>query len=271
MIRSFKVGAALASAAFVMSAARADGSILAAVDPVSHVLTVTGDGSPNDLAVTMVSIGTYTLTGRNGTLVNGEAAVTFEGVRTFDFDLANGDDVLQFTDVIVRGSLRVRLDEGADTVRLSGVRVRGRTAIRGEGGDDHVITSGNSVFAGTFAVSGGDQGDRIELTDSTFRNRVSIGTGDGANVVLLQHSTFEQFAQLRIGFGAGDDELRVDDCTVDNDLKADMRSGDDQAVLTDSHFKLDVSLNGGGGSNDDLSYRSGNRFRRFPSFRSFEE
>jgi hypothetical protein len=89
--------------------------------------------------------------------------------------------------------------------------------------------------------------------------------------VLLQRSSFERFALLRLNFGDGEDELRIDDCSVDNDVKGDMRGGDDQAVITDSSFRLDVKLNGGGGSNDDLSYRSGNRFKRFPSFRSFEE
>jgi hypothetical protein len=267
-----KLFLALAIAPLLAAVAMADGNVVVAVDPETRELRITGDALPNDVEVTSDGGGgAYTVTGRNGTTVNLLASVAVTDVRAFLVDTGDGADTVALTSTPIRSSLRVRLGEGADTLVMNGVRIRGRTAIRCGGGNDHVVARGGSVFLGTVTVSGNGDDDNIELLDAVFNARVQVNAGSGENIVLARGATFERHALLQVVCGDGTDLFEVDHCSLDNDLKVDLNGGDDQAILSDTNFGEDVSVNGGGGGNDDLSSRTGNNFSGIPSYRSFEE
>ena len=249
----------------------ADGDVQVAFDPVSRELRLTGDGAANDVVITQDVEGSFTVTGRNGTTVNLLPSVTTVNVRSLNVDLGDGGDTIQINDAAVSGGLRVRMGDGANTLAMRGVRIRGRTAIRGGGGADHVIADVTSVFLGTFGAVMGGGNDNVELLQSVHKKRVTIRTGGGMNTVLVQGASLERAASLTVNCGDEDDNLRIDNSALDNDVNVNMRGGDDHVTLTDSRFGNDLSVNGGGGNNDNLSFRSGNDFDRVPQFRSFEE
>ena len=113
------------------ASALAAGDVQITVDLTTNELRATGDGSGNEISIAEgSSLGTYTVTGLNGTTLNGAASDDFDGIRGFVINLAQGNDRVVMSPTLVRGNLRIILGEGADTVSLDGVRVHGRTAIR---------------------------------------------------------------------------------------------------------------------------------------------
>src|SRR5688500_13327149 len=69
----------------------------------SGTLTITGDAAADDIAVVgTANPGEFTITGRNGTTVDGMASVTISGV-TADLvvDLRDGDDVFDMDNVYI--------------------------------------------------------------------------------------------------------------------------------------------------------------------------
>lgn len=248
--------------------ALADGNVAAVVSPVGE-LQITGDASDNAIEVTQDGAGSFTITGKNGTTVNALPSVSVTGVRGFLLGMGAGADSVELTNLRIRASLRVRLDEGADVLRMTGMGVRGRTAIHGGDGADQIIASNGCAFRGIVTFWGDEGNDDIRVNDSTFATRLRVDGGAGDDQMLVQDSNFGEIAKVEVEGRDGEDTLEVKDCTFDDDVEVDMGGDDDHAILDDCNFNRRVDVSGGGGR-DDLSQRSGNNYDHIPRFRHFE-
>ena len=252
------------------ASALAAGDVQITVDLTTNELRATGDGSGNEISIAEgSSLGTYTVTGLNGTTVNGAASDDFDGIRGFVINLAQGNDRVVMSPTLVRGNLRIILGEGADTVSLDGVRVHGRTAIRGGPGSDRVVTDGNCVFR-SFLFIGASENDTVEVRNSAFLDRFRIDLGFGDDDLVMENCYYGDNARVEIEARQGDDDLDILDCTFDNDVFVDMGSDDDHVDLEDSNYNEDADISGGGGNDDDLDTDSHNNFHHFPGYHSFE-
>jgi hypothetical protein len=253
--------------------ALAAGDVQVVVAGDTQTLFMTGAGDANNVLVTWDGVvGSFTVTGRDGTTINGLPAVQVTNVLNFDVDLGAGDDVLGFSGTAVRGNLVLKLGDGADSVTLDAVRVRGRTRVFGGLGSDRITASNHCVFK-AFTARAQEGDDVIEVLDSAFLDRCRLDGGYGEDSILLRDDVFGRYARVEIRGGHDDDEVEIEDCAFKNDVFVWLEQGDDHLILDDNDFKLDAVFSGGGGDDDDLSLRSGNNFKfdHRPRFRSFEE
>jgi hypothetical protein len=108
-------------------------------------LTITGDTDADDVAIVgTANAGEITVTGRNGTLVNGVAngSTTIQGVTAdLDADFGNGDNVINMDNVYLAGRLTVETGNGTDSI------VFGATGVVSSAGDCRVAPgSSGDVF-----------------------------------------------------------------------------------------------------------------------------
>ena len=160
------------------------GNVAVTYDPATNTVNVLGDNKSNDILVSGNIVKGYTVTGQNGTTVNGGASAHVDptgGQRAnFDVALGNGDDAVEFNDFAALG-VDVNTANGDDAVKLFNVTVFNGLDINTGNGEDAVsldfvdihqglnidtgngedsVTFGNSftgvtVFDGDAHVSGG--------------------------------------------------------------------------------------------------------------------
>jgi hypothetical protein len=191
-------------------------------------LTITGDGDADDIAIVGTTGGEITVTGRNGTsvdgVINGSAVVP--GV-TADLlaDFGDGDNVINVDNVFLAGRLDLDTGDGNDRV------VFGATGVVTSGGICSVNTSdGNDSFraedykvfiADQLTVHVGRGNDFASLVGASAITSVEVSGGgfeDGRNDYILRGITsggrLRVFAQkpinnVAIFISAASDDLEV--------------------------------------------------------------
>jgi hypothetical protein len=275
-----------------------------AVSVVNGDLKITGDPGANDIAVVQTMFqgtkvtGSYYVTGRNGTTINGTAGgKNFPGVtRDFNINMGGNDDKVTLgseTDLYgplnklnVPRDLIVNAGGGYNSVLLGGIDVaRNATITSGNARDiigvhakvqnDLTISTGggadevdvwNSFVGHNLAVDTGLNNTSdvvVMLTTMNIGNDVTITTGQGQDQVYCTEVGANH--NLTVKTGGKSDTFKMLDCEVTNKLFADLGSGDDSLTLTNVHGR-DAELDGGLGFLDSLhetnSSFSGSRLSR---------
>ncbi len=207
-------------------------------------LSVFGDGGDNNITVTQ-SATALTISGQNGTLVNGQAAVSFA-----------------FPSII---QAEFKMEGGNDTVAISGLRTTlGDITVETMSGDDAVTLNGVSA-ASTLSVNMEVGGDSFSATDTTAGADMGLEMGDGTSAVSLSNARAN--GSLSISTGSENDWINIGGLFVGADMDISTEKGDDLISISGAEvrggasFSTDlgadsVSLNGFSAGSD-LSVETG--------------
>jgi hypothetical protein len=175
-------------------------------------LTITGDTAADDIAIVgTANPGELTITGRNGTVVNGTpgGSVTVPGVaRHLIINLNGGDDHVSLDNTFIAGNIEITTGDGDDRVvtgEFSPVSPAGHLSIRTGAGND-VVLEGIAVY-NTFVVGMNfivteDGSDFISLYGTSVISDLAIFGGTGADNILLNGVTGANVIRIDGGSGA---------------------------------------------------------------------
>jgi hypothetical protein len=256
--------AALAASAF------ADNDVAGVV--TGKMLTLTGDAFSNYVTITPGgATDAFTVTGVNGTTVNGAAAATFLGVRSVTVAMGAGDDRVDLTSLKVRGNVKIRLDDGNDSVYFTATSIRGKTFVRCGAGTDTVRTDGGAIFYGSFSARGDAGNDELQVVNAQFRSRLHVEGGNDDDHVLVQSVVTKPGVRAEVFCGHGLDLVELLFSQFGDDVFVDAGPDNDRVRLAFSSFALQLSAFGGTGADDVLSVEGGNSFTRPRQYDGFEE
>jgi hypothetical protein len=199
-------------------------------------LTITGDAAADDIAIVGTSNpGEFTVTGRNGTEVNG---------------VANGSATIGG----VSGDLVAILGDGHNAIRIDNVFTAGDISITTGTGDDRVtIGATNPVSpAGDLLITTGDGHDIVE-EDTTIYNTFVVGvnriqTGDGSDSISLYGAS--AIGGIFINSGPRNDNVLVVGTTSAADLTILGANGTNSIAVIQSSSSRGVYASGGDGPRD---------------------
>lgn len=190
-----------------------------------ELVKITGDMQPNSITVTQSNTGNLTVTGSNGTLVNGQPSDTLRGFAI--------------------NAMEVLMNGGNDRVSFSNVRIANDLFINLGTGNDLVLTGGMPSLVGANCTIEGDLGtETVRLTGWTIGGDLNVFGGTG-----LLNATL---SQLSVGFGLtviGDslnDSVSILGCEIGDITTVETKSGADKIAVTDFiGFGLSVSTDTG--------------------------
>lgn len=238
-----------------------------------QLLTLRGDNLSNQVVVAQNAAGTVTISGQNGTTINGlpslrlinpqlnaleirmedgDDSVTLRGVNVANdifAQLGAGNDQIitpATTPVTIGANASIEGGAGNDIVRLGGMTVRENLSIQGDIGALTVALSAGAVDK-ALTIVGDDANDSVTLNGMRVGDLVSIETKGGADVVTLTNvSAFGAFVNTDAN-GAGIDRVTMNRVTTIEDIGISTGAGDDVVALTDvtSGKSLTVSLDEG--------------------------
>jgi hypothetical protein len=241
-----------------------------------QLLKLQGDNLSNQVVVAQNAAGTVTISGQNGTTINGRASVRFVNpqLEQLDIRMEGGDDSVVLRGVAVTNDLFVDLGAGNDRLTsplLTPVTVGAIATIEGGAGNDVVRLDGFTVFEdlsingglGTLNVSlnsgavdkaltviGDDANDVVALNRLTVGDAISIETKGGADVVsLIDILAFSAFVNTDAN-NVGIDRVTMNRVTTAEDIGVFTGGGNDVVSMTDvrSGKSMTVSLDGGNDS-----------------------
>ncbi len=162
---------------------------------VGGILTVTGDAANDDIAIVGTSNpGELTLTGRNGTLVNGvpDGSTTIPGVSSdLRINLGDGANVLAIDNAYINGAITITSGAAADLVTLGEfqpVSPRNNLTINTAGGDDIVrlgVTRYTVFLAGNATINVGEGNNQAALYGASSIRSTSITAGAGDDSIYV--------------------------------------------------------------------------------------
>jgi hypothetical protein len=232
-----------------------------------QLLSLRGDNLSNQVVVTQNAAGTVTISGQNGTTINGlpsvrlinpqlnalevrmedgDDSVTLRGVNVANDLFANQIITQATAPVTIGANAAIEGGAGNDIVRLGGLTVREALSIQGDIGALTVVLSAGAVDK-ALTIVGDDANDSVSLNGMRVGDLVSIETKGGADVVALADiSAFGVFVNADAN-GAGIDRVTMNRVTTIEDIGIFTGAGDDVVALTDvtSGKSLTVSLDEG--------------------------
>jgi hypothetical protein len=232
---------------------------------------VTGNDAGADITVTWDGVtGAYTITGGNGTTVNGAASVSVTGVKTFVVSMGDGNDSVVFDHTPIPGNLNVRLHDGDDSLDLAGVTGRGGAKLFGGYGNDTITVRDQTNFKKSLTIRGGPGDDTIVVKNTKLNGYVRVLGGPNDDHVTLNAIDFDGWGDLAVLGNNGNDWLGVAESTFHRPFWAGMGRGSDLVTIDSSNFDDRVGLVGGGaddmlhiGSDVDWSNSVGTRATEF--------
>ena len=163
----------------------------------SGTLTVTGDSAADDIAIVgTANPGEITITGRNGTTINGtpNGNATIPGVTAdLILELGDGDNVLDMDNVYLAGNIGVTTGADNDRISLgatSPVSPANDLAVSSGAGNDVIFENSYHVFVGRNNIlNSGTGNDSIVLGGASALGSIIAVTGEGTQNVLLDGCT----------------------------------------------------------------------------------
>jgi VCBS repeat-containing protein len=247
----------------------------------SGLLTVRGDQSANNIAITQTASGLQVASTDSGaTEINGGAGpfTASSTVKSISIALKGGNNTLQVGDpsgipLDLTGSLVISATSGNNTITIANVQIgKGLSITAGRGNNIIVIggtstTSGQnpltdvdlgSVSVGTnLIVSAGSGNDAVSVVNVSVDGKLSIGVGSGDDDVSLMSSDKDSISKsLVVSAGSGPDNVLIVGYTVDGNVMIDTRQGADTIGTFSDTFDHPVTVQGGGGSNTYLTNSS---------------
>lgn len=234
-----------------------------------QLIKIVGDGQPNNILVAQTNAGTLTVTGRNGTRVNGQPSTTIRNIsiNAMEVRLEGGNDQITFSNVLIANDLSVDLGSGADriltgslpssvganctieggtgneVVRLTGWMVGSDLNVNGGTGVLNANLTGLSVAFG-LTVIGDMSNDVVALSGCEVGDSTSIETKAGADRVTV--GDFSGFL-LSANTDMGNDTVSITNVFVLEDISINTGTENDTVTMTEvtSGKNIGVSLDAG--------------------------
>ena len=248
------------------------------VSVVNGDLRIIGDGNANDVAVIQTMQngalvnGSYFVTGRNGTTINGRATAdgvhnTFTGV-TRDFAIAMGgsDDHVTIgpdgpgadlygpnNKVKVPRDIIANLGGGANTLLLNGLNVARNAFISSGNGADRLFV--HASVQNDLTINTGAGTDLVDVYNSFARHNLSIdASSNNTNTsdVTVYLTTMNVGNDVNIATGGGQDSVYIDEVGVNHDLSIQTGNNNDYVSISDSEA-ADLLFADLGSGNDTLT------------------
>ena len=160
------------------------GNVTAGLDEFEENLIITGDNKANQFIIVAGSSDT-TVTGLNGTTINGGVNAVFDGLPDLAIDTANGDDEIEIVDLF--SALTVKTGNGNDRVEIT---------------DDFY---GPYSFD-TFEIDTGNGNDAVELWNLSAFDDINIRMGNGDDYLRLL-GTIQVLGSGTVDMGKGADTI----------------------------------------------------------------
>lgn len=238
-----------------------------------QLLTVQGDNLSNQIVVAQNPAGVVTVSGQNGTRINGLASVRFVNpqLNAMEIRMEGGDDTVSLRGVRVTNDLFVDLGagndqmispitvpvtvganatieggSGNDVIRLQGMTVREDLSIQGGIGALSVNLNAAAVDK-ALTIIGDDANDSVVLNNSRVGGLISVETKGGSDVVSLNNVSAFAAEVNTDANTAGIDRVVLNRVTTVEDIGIYTGAGNDVVALTDlwSGKSLTVSLDAG--------------------------
>jgi VCBS repeat-containing protein len=232
------------------------------------ILSVSGQNAnlAADLDIVFDADG-VTITGLNGTTINGEAMLQADDVEFINARLGNGSDILHVSGEADR--LTLQLGNGENEVYFDGfASARATTvtsvgadsalhfsaidsqfqslSVRGSQGDDVVVLDGVEAERGAiFALFGGE--NSVEVMNSQIDRVFTVNSSGPPEAALNFYAADSEFERLNIlGSRLGDDVVELDAVTVSGAASVNLYQGLGELSVRDSLFENRVRLSSTG-------------------------
>jgi FKBP-type peptidyl-prolyl cis-trans isomerase FkpA len=158
-----------------------------AVSLQGDILTITGDGSSNEIRVTGTSTGRARVVPVTGTTVNGSSAVFEMGttVRNVAIQMAGGNDSVTVENLPTPGYLDLDLGIGNDSANIRDINVR-TLNVNGRAGND-VVQFGNTFSPGYITIQTHEGDDTLSITSMASNRGVFLDTGEGSDLIAIDN------------------------------------------------------------------------------------
>ena len=230
------------------------------------VLELAGGSASEELTILIdPSSNSLTVTGINGTTINGLAEETYSSVTDLSVDLRRGDNQLfiasEKAQLAALHSLTVQTGTGNDLIVAERIR-SDSNLITTRAGDDFVKLS-HSYFVG-LNLNTGSESDAVQIEQSQLEAGASITTGADNDVIDFRGNELVDIANpppFLLATRAGDDFVNVVD-TIKNGrtLIANGGSGSDSGEVDINSLRQGIESPTGG------SYFGLDRLRQHPGF-----
>ncbi len=247
----------------------------------SGLLTVRGDQSANNIAITQTASGLQVASTDNGaTEINGSAGpfTASSTVNSISIALKGGDNTLQVGDPSGRrldltGNLVISATSGNNTITIANTKIGKGLSITAGSGNNTIVIGGTSTTSGqdpltdvdlgtvsvdtNLIVSAGSGNDTVSVVNAWVGGKLSIGVGSGDDDVSLMSSDDATISKsLVVSAGSGPDDVLIVGYTVDGNVMIDTRQGTDTIGTFSDTFDHPITVQGGGGSNSYLTNSS---------------
>jgi hypothetical protein len=238
-----------------------------------QLLKIEGDNLSNQVVVAQNALGHVTVTGQNGTRINGQTAIRFLNpqLNAMEIRMEGGDDAVTLRGLQLTNDLFANLGAGNDlltTVATSPVRVGANAQIEGGEGTDTIRLSGISTSEDLYidgglgvlnasltaanvdkalTIIGDEANDIVTLSQVSVGDSLSIETKGGADRVSLTDAFAFKLSINTDANGVGADQVNLTRVTALEDIGIFTGAGNDVARLTDvqSGKSLVVSTDSG--------------------------
>ncbi|HVT28618.1 MAG TPA: hypothetical protein VHE81_11445, partial [Lacipirellulaceae bacterium] len=247
-----------------------------AVSVVNGDLRIVGDANSNDVAVVQTMQngalvpGSFFVTGRNGTTINGHSTVTtalntFTGVtRDFNISMGGNDDHVTIgpdgpgvdlygpnNKVKVPRDINIDLGGGANTMLFNGLSVARNASITSETGADRLFV--HASVQNDLTINTGNGADLVDVYNTFVRNDLNIDASvNNSSDVTVYLTTMNVGNDVNIATGAGQDSVYINEIGVNHDLSVHTGSNNDDVSISDSEA-ADLLFADLGSGNDTLT------------------
>jgi large repetitive protein len=235
-------------------------------------LRITGDAGANDVAVVQTMqngqlvAGSYFVTGRNGTTINGRATAdglhnTFTGVtRDFNINMGGNDDRVTLgpeanlygpnNQLKVPRDLVLNVGSGNNNVLLNGLFVTRNASITSGNATDRIFV--HASVQNDLTINTGGGADVVDVWNSFARHNLTIDSGvNNTSDVTVYLTTMNIGNDVTITTGAGQDSVFVTEVGVNHDLSIRTGANNDSVSISDSEA-ADLLFADLGSGNDTL-------------------
>lgn len=189
-------------------------------------LLIDGDNIGNEIRIVQVASGNVTVTGLNGTTINGLPSVTFINPNLIKSE--------------------IRMNDGADRVVISGVpglAVTNDLNVELGAGDD-ILNAANTRIGANFSVKGESGIDRVTASNLQVGTDMNVDTGLDRGIVSISNSTID--GALGLVADAGNDTVTFSGLTVGGNVIVETKAGADRVTMNGiSAFALEAATDEG--------------------------
>lgn len=193
-------------------------------------LKIDGDDLGNDIRIVQNAT-SVTVTGRNGTTVNGFTSVRFgaTSLEKAEIKMNGGNDILAIARLVTSGDQVIELGDGNDRTNLTGDVTGTLVAIIGGAGDD-TVNGTNLTSGGDMSFQLEDGVGRVNLKTATLLKNLTISTKDAADVISATGLSVGE--DLLIETAVGNDRVTLDGVDVGRGFGLSTDLGADTVGLT---------------------------------------